>query len=400
MEEFTMEISEKEVQDLKQALADLTGKLDTSEKEMKAIKVELEAVKALPAQSPLPKVRAHEKYMGYDLSKQGLELKTKDEETKDRVSKWLISVINASMRVPRITAESQDYLQKANTLTEADATYAGYLVPDEYTMEVLSFARQASFALANCRIFPMSEMIRRVPAENALVSVAWTSEGSAATQTNPTVAEVVLTAKKLDAFGIMSLELMQDAQIDIVSWMTGQFGEALGLELDNQCLNGTGSPCSGILSAAVSYSVVMAGTAFSSITGDDLSNMIAQLPINRLAGAKFVLHRTPLHYIRTGKASTSGVYQWGQMASGDAPSIWGYNYIVSEKSPGTTGAATPFIVFGDLRNFILGRRFAPITLDLDPYTYFKESKVQFRIVNRWAAQIGMAGAFCRLLTHA
>lgn len=192
-------------------------------------------------------------YMGYNLDMQGSEMKWKmnypqnaniltqlypvtriaDDQHREEYAKFLIDVIKATKQDPGAMARLAASREKA-TMTEGTGSTGGYLVPEEFTNELLAFARLQSLGLRYCRVWPMSEMIRTVPVESTGVSVAWTSEGSAATETEPTVGEVTLTAKKLDAFGVVTNELLADSAIDIVSWLTQLFAEAIGQELDNQ----------------------------------------------------------------------------------------------------------------------------------------------------------------------
>jgi len=400
-------MDEKEIQQLKEMLAGLTGQLSTREQEMKDIRAELVALKALPASAPLPPVRSREKVFGYDLSKQGLNLHTKDEETKDRIAKWLINLIKSNPKAPN--AEAVKFMQTYKApgeLTEAATTAAGYLVPEEFTAELLYFARLVSFGLSEARIWPMSSDVRRVPTETGSVSVSWTDEGDPITPSNPTVDEVVLTAKKLTVLiGPVTNELLSDSMIDITSWLTELSGEAQGLEIDNQILNGVGTPFDGILPSADVIDVVMGSglVNFSDISGDDLSKMISALSVNKLANAKFAMHRTVLHYLRTAKAAAgTGAYQWANMAANEPATLWGYPYIISEKAPASTDSTaevdTSFVVFGNFKNFAIGQRLFNTTLDIDPFSYFSSYRTQFRMVSRFAEAIGLPKGFVKLTT--
>ena len=97
---------------------------------------------------------------------------------------------------------------------------------------------------------------------------------------------------------------------------------------------------------------------------------------------------------------TTGKFIWGNPSDPDPQSIWGFPYLLCEKAPSTTGVSTPFIVLGDFRYFALGRWPQNFSLDVEPYSKFKEFQTQFRIVNRWALAIGLANAFCHLLKAA
>jgi HK97 family phage major capsid protein len=391
-------MDEKEIKALQDTLAKLTEQTAGYETEIKEVRKELEALKALPASKvTLPGVRSNETFLGYKLSNQGLDLKTKDEEKKDRIAKWVISQIRMADRGKDWTNDIRKTYGD-NALNEGDPASGGYTVPVEYSAEIMGFARLVSFALNECQVWPMSSMTKKVPKENALVSVAWTAEEVDLTETEPTFDEMTLTAKKLGGVGLMSNELLQDSEVDIVSILTSQFGEAIGQELDNQVLNGTGSPVSGLLTAACGLSVIMTpGNAFSAITGNYLSDMIAKIPINKIAGARFVIGRVGLSYLRVNQSSAGG-YLWGAMADPDRNTLWGFPYIVTERVTNTTGTTTAFVLFGNLKNFAIGNRLTNMTLDLDPYSYFKSYRTQYRIVSRFALAIGQSSAFVRLLT--
>jgi len=391
-------------------------------------KAKIEALEKLPAEPAkiavpgAPGVTKDVLYRGYDLGVQGAQLTQQarqlltelkrqghdvdfediygrkveiaDPEAKERYAKFMIGLIRAG---------GGDPVAKA-ALQEGTDSEGGYVVPDEFTNEILAFARLQSFTLRDCRVWPMGSDVRTIPAEDGAVSVAWTAEENTATESEPTLAEVTLTAKRLDAYSKASNELLMDANVDIVSWLTGLFAEAIGQELDNQVLNGTGDPCSGVLTAAAGNSVVLASpqVSFSSVDADDLSNAIASLPINRLAGARFYMHRTVLHPIRT-LQTTAGAYIFAQPGNGVPATIWEYPYTLTEKGPTTsdaTQADTAFISFGNMRYFAIGRRLQSMTLDVDPYGLFTNYQTRFRIVNRWGMSIGLSGGFCRVVTAA
>ncbi|MBW1666722.1 MAG: phage major capsid protein [Deltaproteobacteria bacterium] len=330
-----------------------------------------------------------------DLYGRPITLQIASEEKRERYAKWMIDFIQAKV--------FDDAAAKA-ALQEGTDSEGGYIVPDEFTDEILAFARLQSFALRDCRIWPMKSDTRKVPAEDGAVSVSWTDEESAITESEPTLAEVTLTAKRLDAYSKASNEFLEDASTDVVSWLTELFAEAIGQELDNQVLNGTGSPCSGVLTAAAGNSVVLGSgeVSFSSIDADDLSNAIAQLPVNRLAGARWYFHRTVLHHIRILKDDNNN-YIFAKPGNGVPGTIWEYPYTLSEKAPAATAASQAskgFIVFGNMRYFALGRRKQNMTLDVDPYGLFTTYQTRFRIVNRWGMSVGLAGGFCRIVTAA
>ena len=329
-----------------------------------------------------------------------------DDNKREEFAKHIIMVVKSATGDLKARTQYEDWREKyvethKAALNEGTGSQGGFLVPDEYADEILAFARLKSVALQDCRIWPMGSDVRRVPAENAKVTVSWKSEGTAADQTEPTFNEVVLTAKKLTAYSIASNELLQDSTSDIVSYLTDIFSEAVGQELDNQVFNGTGDPWSGILTAAAGFSVIMSTglTNFSSISGDNLLELIDKINQEAEEGAKFYFHKNILTYIRKLK-DTQNQYLFAPIAGGLPTDIWSYPFVRVPKMPKTSDSGTgkAFVAFGNLRHFALGRRLESMTLDVDPYGKFLENQTRFRTVSRWGGALGLSGAVSRLVT--
>lgn len=356
-------------------------------------------------------------YYGYDLRKQGVDnidrlshLKAMnalpahviipDDAARERTAKWCVDLIRATVLgdVEGMIA-MQEWKRKA-ALVEGTAANGGYLVPDEFESQILAFSRLQSVALPRVRMWDMGTDVKRIPAENAAPSVTWIAENGAVQESEPTVTEVVLTAKKVGAYSIASSEMLTDSTTDIVSWLTELFAEAIGQEIDNQVFNGTGSPCSGILLGASVSTVLGTGRSnFSSVHPDDLSLLISKIAANKKMGAEFFFHREVLHYLFTLK-ETAGAYIYGMPGSQYPTKIWGYPWVECEKLPAmsATAASTPFGVFGNLRHFAMGRKVNSMSLFVDPYGLLTTDQVRFRMLNRWALSIAQASALGRVVT--
>jgi len=353
-----------------------------------------------------------EKYKGYKLNEQMRNIRNRackeperfpvfsNPEKANEYAKFMIDVIKALRGDFEAKANLKEFYQKA-AMQEGTASEGGYLVPDEYQMDLIQLARDRSFALNECTIVNMSRDTIKLPKEASLVSVAWTSEEGGITESEPTMGEVQLSAKRLDGYAKVSNELLQDSAIDIVGMLTEQFAYAIGLELDNQVLNGTGSPVSGVLTAAAGYSVVMSSgkTNFSSINADNLSEMISKMDEGYQANARYIFNKLIMHYIRILKDSNNA-YIYAKPGNGTPGTIWEFPYFQSAKAPSTSGANTAFVSFGNFKYFYIGRRLGAMALDIDPYGLFTTYQTRFRMVTRWGLAIAMAKAFVRLLTAA
>jgi HK97 family phage major capsid protein len=304
----------------------------------------------------------------------------------------------AIQRIARLHAERKAALQ------EDTGSEGGYLVPTELENEIIYISKQAGLEKF-CRTLGMQHKTKTVPALDNWPSVAWHSEEASITETEPTFAEISLTAKRLDAYATISNELLEDAAPDVVGFLVEIFGQAVAQEIDNQILNGTGTPCSGVLTAAAGYSVVLGAgkTSFSSVSGDDLSQMISKIESGARNGARFVFHKTISHYLRVMKDGSNryvNVASPAQMPTvGMGMNFWGYPFEESDSAPSTSAANTPFGVFGNFYYFLLGNR-SGIKIDLDPYGLFTTNQTRVRIIRRVALAVGRPNAFCRLLTAA
>ncbi len=288
-------------------------------------------------------------------------------------------------------------VQKAS-MQEDTLSEGGYLVPTGHEGELLRIPDRG-YTEPLLRRIPMQEKTRNIPDLESTVTVAWKAEEDTLTAGEPTIGQVQLTAQKLTGLVTISNELLMDSRPDAVQIVGEIMAEAMAQELDNQVFNGTGSPCSGILSDKAGYSVIMTGlTAFSSISQDHLSDMIAKLKPMALPNARFVMHPDIVGYVRKLKDDQNKPI-WADIGGAVGGQIWGYPVLISDQMPAASDSAanTPFVNFGNFRYFLLGTR-TDLEMAIDPYGLFTTYQSRIRWVRRIAPKIGVANAFVRLLT--
>jgi HK97 family phage major capsid protein len=325
-------------------------------------------------------------YKGYDLRNQGAKLDISNER-KELYAKFLIDMIG-----------------KASMAGGAAAT-GGNIVPVEYENEILRFATLNSLALQDCTVISMNRSVMKIPTLASGVSVAWEGEADIIAQSDPEFGQVTLTAQKLAARSISSNELLADASYDIVSLLTEQFAEAIALEIDDSVFNGGGgSTMTGALSGAGNtLSCSATGTSPNrhvQITEAELSEAISKLTDNKLRGAKFYLHQNSMHYVRV-LADDNGSPIFARPGNGVPGTIYEYPYAVSgQVGSASPGAATPFILFGNLKNYILGRRKGDMSIQVNPWLLWNTDQTSFRVTTRWDGAVGLAAGLVSIKTHA
>lgn len=357
-----------------QALEEKVLALEEMSSEQKAI---IERLETEPVESKIVVPGSTEMtdvvYRGYNLRDQGLVVQIADEAKKERYAKFLIDFVKASY--------FGDAEAKA-AMAEGTGSTGGYLVPDEFFNEIMAFARLQSFALQDCRVINMSSDTIKIPAENTHVSVSWKGEAATLGESEPTFAEVQLTPKKLGAYSIASQELLEDSAFDIISYLTADFAEAIGQEIDNRVLNaGADSTFTGALSGAGVTVTQTATGGWAGFSVDELSNAIASLAPNKIVGAKFYFHRTGFHYVRVLK-DTNGQPIFARPGNGVPGTIYEYPYSLVETMPYTNTTGNPIGLFANMKYYGLGVRRAAMNLAMDPYGLFTKDQVRFKMTVR------------------
>jgi len=356
-------------------------------------------------------------YKGYDLSKElriGPMRATKhaafiekrwgaDKDVAMDVIKSFIDAYDMSIKMSPLEISARKAAMQEGTDSEG-----GYLTPTIQRFEMLAYAREASVALQRALHVPMTSDVMTVPAELTKVSVTITAEESAATQTEPTFAEVTLTAKRYDGYSVASNEVITDAAINggIAGILLDQFIEAVGQKLDSAVFIGTGDPMSGILIGGAGYSEVFASgsTAFSELLEDDLRGVIRDVPPKDRNGAIWMMNDEIMwEYVR-GLKTTTGEYMFAETRSGGPPpqSIWGYDVVHVAEAPTISDSAadTGMMAFGNMHGVIIGDRLTDFSLFVDPYTASKEFQTVFLFFTRWATAMAKANLFSRIVTAA
>lgn len=351
-------------------------------------------------------------YSPYNMAKQGKRLMDKahhplyqiSEEKRQFMAEYFVLFLKAAyFQNPTAKIKlAEKYGRGIDSRTKADLGDTGnvFPVPDIVDEEILAFAREKSVILSEARIWEMTSDKQSFPAESSGPTAYW---GNTTQKSDPVITEVELSATELSAYTAARNATLDDARSDIVSWLTELMAEAAGQEIDNESFNGDGTNvCSGILSAACGKSVTMSSgnTAFSNLDATDFSNMIAQLDGLIKLGAKFFMHGSVLHYVRTLEDSQGRPIFMERYGAPVDATILGYPYKEVITLPSTSAANTAFIAFGNLRYFGVGRRLDTTTLQVDPYGLWTTNRTRFKIYQRWGLKIALANGLVRLLTAA
>lgn len=363
--------------------------------ELEALKDENAKLKAAPVDKKDTRVfsiGAPDIYKGYSIRKQYTGsnefLAPSNEQAKDQAVKEMLDIMDVYNKTGRFSVNTKAAMQIG---TDSEG---GYLVPETWANEVEYKAALYSAAMSNAQnfTFPANTGELNIPKEATGITVTWAAEEAASSQSEPTVGNLQLVAKRGGFWGIMSNELMQDAGYDVVGFITKLAVRAMAQEIDNQVFNGTtftssvlpGTTTNNFL-VGMTDSAAGAGTDLGDITALDLLNMIQTIPASRRVGAKFYLPKEALTYIRAITTGSAGTPLMDRIAGDQSQTIYGYPVVEVDAISGTdTTGAQDMIVFGNMENYALAMKLAPTSLELNPYagTEFKQYQTMFRMYMR------------------
>lgn len=296
-------------------------------------------------------------------------------------------------------------MQKAAFLNETTDAEGGYMVPTEFSREVIKVANNVGFIRKYARIIPMSTDTKDITKLISGVTVYWTAEGVAYTQSKPAFGQVKLICNKLTALVSGTNELIDDNQTDeeIFNLVRDLIGEAMAEFEDNQALNGTGSGANfpGILHASSSVPVQSFGTGrtlMGNVTYKDLVAIKNKIPKKYLAQNRNKIAwamSQDMYSAIEALTDTQGrpLIKQSVINDSEVDTLMGYPLEIVNSFPNTDAAGATVIAFGNFAYYFLGDR-KEITFEMGYATGGFETDVQSLKANeRIGAKIAFTEAF-------
>jgi HK97 family phage major capsid protein len=277
-------------------------------------------------------------------------------------------------------------------LAEGAGNTGGYLVPPEYSSEILRVSMETSVVRTNgARVINMLKPELYIPALNMSSNAAgsiyggmaayWTEENAEKTESEPTFKQVKLKVKKLAGYTESSDELDDDSILSLGSLLSEMFGEVIAFEEDYAFLtgNGVGKPLG--ITVAPAF-ITVSRNSGSLIVTDDIIDILARFKGN-LSRAKWVINQASLPQICK-LMDENDNYIWhpgtaGSVAGSIPGTLYGIPIIITEKAP--TVAAQGGIMLIDFGFYLIGDR-SGLAIDESMHYKFKNDKKCWRVVKR------------------
>lgn len=267
--------------------------------------------------------------------------------------------------------------RKEMTTDESGTPFAGYITDSFLSAEIRHLMTE--YGVSAREMTTVSFMQTSYRANNLVtdVSVAWVDEAGSIGSTQVVLGQKTLELKKLAAIVTLTRELLQEGEIDFVSFIGARVAEGFAQAEDEAFFIGDGSSTyggfTGMLIATDVNEVNMSvgNTAFSDISAEDFIDMIDATPQGALANSKFYMHRSVLNLVRKLRESAvsagdnQGAFIYQMPSQGREGNIWGVPVVEVEAMPAKTDTAidTSFVLFGDMRKTTIRGIRGGITVD-------------------------------------
>ncbi|EOH87235.1 HK97 family phage major capsid protein [Enterococcus asini ATCC 700915] len=254
-----------------------------------------------------------------------------------------------------LQALRSNFRQVSNVLQEGVDTAGGYLVPEEYDKRLIDgLTEENIMRTLGTTITTSGE--HKINIAGAKPAASWIEEGGTLVFEDASFDQIILDAHKLHVAIKVTDELLYDNAFNLESYILTQFSKALANAEENAFLNGdgVGKPL-GIFAENGGGQVAITTNTQSSITADEIINLVHSLKRPYRKNAKFIMNDQTIALIRKLK-DNNGAYLWqSSLQAGEPDRLFGYPVYTSAYVP-TVAAGKPVIAFGDFSYYNIGDR--------------------------------------------
>lgn len=244
--------------------------------------------------------------------------------------------------------------------SEGVNTAGGYLVPHEFSNDIIDLREEFGVFRRNTKVVPMLRETKSVPRRVSGLTVYYPGEGVAITESQKTWDMVSLTARKYAALALYSSELFEDAIISIGDDLSEEIAYAFAVAEDQNGFNGDGTSgfagTTGVRQRLLDvYTVsggvglkVGAGNNWADLLLTDFEAVLGALPIYARRRAKWFCSSTFFHTVMHKLQLAAGGVTSMEIAGGGQFRFLGLPVEESQVFPMTEANSHIPVVLGDL----------------------------------------------------
>ena len=139
----------------------------------------------------------------------------------------------------KISEESEKFIKDLREAVQLGTRFVGSL-PTEMATAIQTKMEQLAGIYGRCAIHKASGDYV-VVVESEVVTVSYTTESAAISETSPNLKPIKLSALKLGGLARISSEMLADLAVDVMSWITNEFAKAFARQMEHEILLGPGT---------------------------------------------------------------------------------------------------------------------------------------------------------------
>lgn len=330
--------------------------------------------------------------------------------TSDKRIKSLADFLIAVRRKDNVRLKSvygSSWLEDDNAskaMNEDSGVDGGYLVPPDYSAQIMEVAAEVSVVRANGpTVIPIAGRSALVPALDqgqapptggsaffGGVSVTWTEELQTIAETTPKFRLIELVPHNLAAFTKASNDIIADSAVSLQALLARLFGEAVGWTEDYAFLrgNGIGKPL-GVLNAPGAISVTRTAGG-NSLEYADVKAMYKRLLPQSFMRAVWVMHPFTVADLMDLQTTNNTMVSWlGNLRDKQPGILMGLPVVLTEKLPAPGSAGD--VMLCDFSRYLIGDS-TQITIAYSEHAFFTSNAGAWRVTKRTDGQPWMAAA--------
>lgn len=248
----------------------------------------------------------------------------------------------------------------------------------------------STFLAAGPRIYDTDGSPIRIPTLASMGTPAFTAEGSAIAEVDPTFSEITLlpsTIRPVSSITRFSNQLARQSVVDLTAGLRDKMVRDVADVLDTAFI--TGNPAGTVSPTGIlNYTgVTVAGSAIGTATFDDLYDAeAAAMDANVDTGAlRWLMHGRDWSAIKKLKDTTGRNLVTPDPTTGALNRLLGYPVTVSSKMPSSHNGGTATVVLADFSKIAVARDLSP-SVTILPERYAEYDQQAIRVIARYDAQ--------------
>lgn len=239
----------------------------------------------------------------------------------------------------KISEESEKFIKDLREAVQLGTRFVGSL-PTEMATAIQTKMEQLAGIYSRCSIHRASGDYV-VVVESEVVTVSYTTESAAISETSPNLQPIKLSALKLGGLARISSEMLADLAVDVMNWITNEFAKAFARGMEHEILLGLGTDgdktkIRGIITNATKTVTAASATV---ITWEEVKKAVQSIGAYR-TGATIVVSQQIHDQIHSFKDGSS--YMFDQTRNVER--IMGCPVLISDQMPAIAGGKAALVV--------------------------------------------------------